>query len=375
MGSGKIINQRPENPHLCAFAVIALLVFSLMIGSSLVIAEEPSFLPPQLLSKTEVLHPDMNYNEREENASYDSGVVELIYMVDEQGNSAEISVLRSSLKKFEAAAIESIQAYSYRPAMLGDKPVSSVITSTVVFKLNRRSIAFDRWYLRGEGVKQDDEFSRLFKKLKKELTKTPPDLETLDKLFVLMSNLKSRSFDRLVNTSFAKLKLAEKFDLEDQRIVALQELLWLGEVEYEGKKNDPDALSSIRKSLLKLLIDGGRYSESLSLYAEASDSDQSIRKAFGDYISQIETLKNDDSIVGRMIVILNSGKIGVPLLKRAFTLDKVSGRLDSIKLRCETNFVNLTFKIGAEYRLPADWGACNMEIIGATSTTAMLYEF
>lgn len=379
--SGQICNQWHRSFALAGNkkqmnnCLIVFLVSSLMIESTLALGEELNFSLPQLISKAEIPHPDMAYNEREDNASYDSGIVELIYMVDEQGNPAEISVLRSSLEKFEAAAIETIQTHSYQPATLNGKPVSSMMTSSIVFEINRRSIAFDRWYLRNEGLKQDEEFSRLFKKLKNELAKTDHDLETLNELLAVMSDLKSRSFIRLVNISLAKLQLAETFDLADERIVALQELLWYEAAEYEGKKSDPSSLSTIRKSLLKLLINSGHYSESLSLYAEVVAYDPSIKTEFSNYITQIEMLKKDDSTVGRIVGIPVSGKTGVPLLKRTFTFDNINGRLDSIKLRCGTKFAKLAFKVNAEYHVPSNWGACNLEIIGESETIAQLLEF
>ncbi|MFT4629925.1 MAG: hypothetical protein ACI9WC_002970 [Arenicella sp.] len=355
--------------------LIVFLASYLLIGSSLVLGEERSFSRPQLISKTKIPHPDINYNERKENASYDSGIVELIYMVDERGNPTEISVLRSSLKKFEAAAIESIQTHFYEPAIFNGKPVSSVLTSNIVFEINRKAIAFDRWYLRNEGLRQDEEFSRLYGKLKSKLVKTRHDFKALNELLGLMSDLRSRSFKRLVNISLAKLQLAETFDLTDQRIVALQELLWYESVKYEGKNSDPTSTLAIRKSLLKLLIDNGRYSESLSLYTEAIVYDPVIKAEFGDYIAQIEVLANNDSTLGRIVGIPISGKAGVPLLKRTFTFDNISGRLTLIKLRCGSKFAELAFKTGAEYRVPSSWGACNLEIIGETETVARLLEF
>ena len=138
---------------------VLLIAAMAILISNLALAGESSFVPPKLLSKQDLVHPDMNHNGRTGDRSYDSGVVELIYMVDKDGVPKEISVLSASQQKFEQAAIDSIQTYRYKPAQQGGKLVGSIVKSIVIFEINRRTIAFDRWWLQDAGVAQDEEFT------------------------------------------------------------------------------------------------------------------------------------------------------------------------------------------------------------------------
>lgn len=79
-------------------------------GSLSVVADE-EYKPSVLVSKPKFQHHDMNYNDKGLEASFDSGLVELIYTVDEAGLPNQISVLRSSQTKFDSAAINLVKKY------------------------------------------------------------------------------------------------------------------------------------------------------------------------------------------------------------------------------------------------------------------------
>lgn len=80
----------------------------------------------------------------------------------------------------------------------------------------------------------------------------------------------------------------------------MQKFLWYENVDYARKKNsDLTSSASIRKSLLKRLIDSGHYPEALTLYSSALEVDDSIKGQFESFIIQIGFSQTGEDIVQR----------------------------------------------------------------------------
>jgi len=352
------------------------LTSTLILLPAVVSANSTDFSPAKLLSNERLRHPDQHYNQRNQNASYDSGVVELIYIVDKLGRPMHISVIRSTMPKFEQAAIDTIKTYRYQPAVLAGQAIQSVHKTNIVFELNRTSIGFDRWYLRDEGKQQDEQFSKLYKKLKKALRAKNPDFEKSESLLKKMTKIRSRSFSRLVNMNLAALEFAETFNRPKQQLSALSNLVWLDEISYEGKQqNNSTSMSRVRSGLINLLIKYGRNAEAEAIYQRYVESDELIREKFAVIISQIEAIKLGEQAVARTEQISASGNTHFLLLKRRFTLDQVDGEIDAIQLRCSKKFSTLDYQQNAEYMLPSAWGQCFVEVLGKAQSAFRVLEY
>lgn len=65
-----------------------------------------------------------------------SGVVMVKCMIDEQGNVAETTVLKSSNEKFDPPAVEALKKWKFKPARQDGKPVAIHVTIPIKFTVN-----------------------------------------------------------------------------------------------------------------------------------------------------------------------------------------------------------------------------------------------
>jgi hypothetical protein len=88
-------------------------------------AQSPSqFLPPQLISAAFPLYP---------NNTILSDAVALDVTISEMGEPVKVRVLRD-VPPLTAAAIDSLRAWKFAPASLGDKPVAAQVTLAFVYR-------------------------------------------------------------------------------------------------------------------------------------------------------------------------------------------------------------------------------------------------
>ncbi len=67
-----------------------------------------------------------------------SGEVVVSYVVDEKGRVRDVTVVRSSHKEFEEAAVECVEKWTYTPALEDGKPVETRMRMPIVFNLRGR---------------------------------------------------------------------------------------------------------------------------------------------------------------------------------------------------------------------------------------------
>ena len=63
------------------------------------------------------------------------------------------------------------------------------------------------------------------------------------------------------------------------------------------------------------------------------------------------------------------------LTQRTFAFAHVSGEVTGLEVKCRGHNEALTFDVGAEWTLPADWGRCDLRVEAQNGTTFSLYEF
>lgn len=65
-----------------------------------------------------------------------SGVVMVKCMIDEQGNVAETTVVKSSNEKFDPPAVEALKKWKFKPARQDGKPVAIHVTIPIKFTVS-----------------------------------------------------------------------------------------------------------------------------------------------------------------------------------------------------------------------------------------------
>ncbi|MFW2372650.1 MAG: energy transducer TonB [Gammaproteobacteria bacterium] len=68
-------------------------------------------------------------------ASGNTGIVELVVLIDKTGKVRQITIIKSAGEYFDQAAIDAINASSFVPAKVEGKPVSALLKMPVKFKL------------------------------------------------------------------------------------------------------------------------------------------------------------------------------------------------------------------------------------------------
>lgn len=63
------------------------------------------------------------------------------------------------------------------------------------------------------------------------------------------------------------------------------------------------------------------------------------------------------------------------LRERTFTFAHVNGDIESVEVKCPGRTEKLQYETGAEWTLPADWGACDLRVDAPRGTTFSLFEF
>jgi TonB family protein len=88
--------------------------------------------PPRLIRSTS---PEFPLRLRREGMN---GEVELVFVVDEQGNVVDPRVTRSNHSLFSAAALRAVRQWRYAPALQNSQPTAAYVTQVISFRLDDR---------------------------------------------------------------------------------------------------------------------------------------------------------------------------------------------------------------------------------------------
>ena len=108
-------------------------LFSIFFYCIVSTAQSADYLPAELLEGSMPVHPYRVYQTRDA----DSGMVELVFMVDKSGIPVNIEIVRSPMPIFEHQASLAISKYKYQPATLNSKPIKSRRSARVEFDHSR----------------------------------------------------------------------------------------------------------------------------------------------------------------------------------------------------------------------------------------------
>lgn len=358
---------------------IRLLALLLVFCSPAGIALPEGFKPAELQESFSPAYPQQRFSGKSKRASEDSGVVELTYMIDTQGKPFEIAVLRSTMAKFEDAAIKAIQRYKFQPAMLGSAPISTRYTSDVVFRYSAR----DAQSASGATASRRDlldietpyTFDTYYEQFSNELAKPDPRQSHAAHLINKMARLEDQTFLSIVYTATARSRFADAFLEPSQRILAYQNLIWLNDrISERYQPLSGDVESVVWSQMIGLQIESGLFAEALAGYAAAQQNEIELDSAVADHRSKLLALREDREKVTRRAIEIGAGGQQLLLFKPSFEISNVAGKITSLKLRCDTKFKEMEFKPDANYGIPDSWGGCALQISGDKGTTAELLE-
>jgi hypothetical protein len=301
----------------------------------------------------------------------DSGVVELVFMVDKTGQPVEIEVLRSSQLMFEPAAIETVASYQYIPASLDANPVASRQVARVEF--DHSKIANISGFV--SPMHAPEGYMSLYNRLRKELKKESPNQRKAMNSLNKIHRLRYKTFFTGVHTQLARYYYAVEFGDKEQQLEPLLRVMMFEDVEWAGKKAlDEETKKTLQYVILKLMLDLGHNAEALESYSKFSVSNSEIIDTFSRYMKKIEQIQEDDSVVERRVTLPRNGKNFLSLLKKSFVVEAVTGRIDDFSLRCERHFARFEYQTDAQYDIPAVWGKCEIQLNGEPKTLATVLQ-
>lgn len=335
-----------------------LVLFASLIAS---LAHAQKFEPATVIESS----VSKNFYESFWPSKIDSGVVELVFIVDKTGQPAEIEVLRSSQIYFEAPAIKTIATYRYKSATVDAKPVESRQVARVVF--DHSKIANISGFV--NPMDAPEGYMSLYNRLRKELKKESPNqrlaMHTLNKIH----RLRYKTFFTEVHTQLARYYLAVEFRSKEKQLEPLLKVMMFEDIEWGGNRAlDDETKNAIQFAVLKLMLDLGHNADALKKYDEFSATNPEISDAFSGYMQKIKKVQESDSVLERRVTLSGDGKAFLSLLKRSFIVESVSGRMDSFLIRCERRFARFDYDAAAQYDIPTDWGQCEIQINGEPET-------
>lgn len=327
----------------------------------------------QTFKPAEVIESSVSKNlyERIWPSRIDSGVAELVFIVDKSGQPTNIEVLRSSEVYFDAPAIKTIATYKYKPATVDGRPVDSRQVARVEF--DHSKIANMSGFVKPMDAPEG--YMSLYNRLRKELNKEEPShrkaMHTLNK----MHRLRYKTFFTAVHTQLARYYLFIKFGSKEQQLDPLLKIMMFENIEWGGNRAlDTDTKHTIQLAIIKLMLELGHNADALEKYQEYSGSNSGIESTFSAYIEKVKQLQASDSVVERKVSLPTSGRTFLFLLKNSFVVEALSGRVDDFLLRCDGRFAEFKFQAGAQYDIPVDWGRCHLQLNGEPETVVSILQ-
>lgn len=292
-----------------------------------------------------------------------AGMAEIEFMIDEAGQVFAPRILRSTAPNFENAALAGVKRYRYKPAMFDGRAVQSRTSIVIRFSVIGES----------EGVSK--RFSRMYKRVLRELDADEPKLSKIDQSMRSMLVAGSLSSYALARYSLLELGVAMSFGDLPQQMDAIRKLLMFDKgVSEKNRALDKDTVQDVRYSLFNSLLRTQRYAEALEVYSTIKWEGEKVSPELINTVAKIEKLRQDGV---QSLIDIDLGERGYSiehLLNNSLAVVDVDGAITSLNLRCQRKFKQLSFTAGSEYQLPKSWGACLVEVVGEPGTVAKLVQ-
>lgn len=343
--------------------IMNLLFIFLLTGHSLAQgSDETGYIAPEIIHKGGLKYPPYELRMGRE------GWVKLSWIVDIDGSVTDIIVEDSSgQKNLEKAAINAAKTYKYKPATKNGVPVKhSYKNSLISFHIEHNS----QNAAKSSFVFRYNKARRLIRKGKlDEAKKVIDDLQ------------KRKKWNLYEDANFWLLKSI--YDLQtNQRTEAMKALK---KATFFDKRKLGQSIKPYLSKKKYLFATAQLYSLQVEhhLYRDALDTYEKIKVAYPDSQQLVEISKNAEQIIAlthQNLLLKVSGKISnrgfwkYQILRRAFSLTDINGKLDKLIIRCSRKVFSGTAKPDSMWKIPKSFGDCTLYIYGNTDSTFQLYE-
>jgi TonB family protein len=318
---------------------------------------EPGYNPPKPIRRMPPVYPQKRLKKSQE------GMVDVEFMVDENGKVFAPIVTQSTHSGFEDPALEAILKYQYKPAHIDSEIFKAATNIRITFLLDGSEDAVGQ------------KFKSVYKRADKELNSANPDQQKLKREFARLDDAKYLNNYGLAYLSMLEYRYAIKFLSKQAQLKSLRKLLIFENRVGESRQFlDPATIKSIRMNILQLLIELGYYGEARSNFYWLNKEIPDAAKPFEGAISQVRDILNGGEAIVRSVELSDRGHEFLDLAKRSFEIDVIEGSIEKLNFYCSRNFGTMVFKPNSNYQVPKAWGRCDLLIVGEPNTKAKLYQ-
>lgn len=293
-------------------------------------------------------------------AAWKEGWVLVSYCIDTSGSVRDPVIDRSSgAREFERAALRVIPKWKYQPATLDGMPVEQCATSV------RLSFQF------GGPLGARHSFAKPWRDAQKLIDAN--DLAGAEaKLAVLMPENDYEA----ARVHFARARIAEKrSDLRAQYEEVQSALRYSHGVE---KRIQGD----VKRAAFALAANLSLWADALSLYEELkedhpkelSDPLRTVGEALTSHVKSDKGLATSGELTCRCDKESQPALWATRLLRREFGFADVKGNIERFELRCQGRRFTAKFETDKNWRVPPEWGACQLYVFGDEGATLRLVE-
>ena len=289
------------------------------------------------------------------------GWVRYSFVVDENGAVVDPVIDDSSgIRSFEKAGLRAIKQWQYSPAIRNGENIEQCRNSVQLdFKLGKTSKG---------GRKR---FVREYKKAEEALNSK--DIVLAEQLINKMDQ--GKIWNSYEDTWFwmLKAKLEKAQGNEHAQLNSIRRVGFSGESsKHVGEGN-----------YLALLRQKFNLELKASLFSDALETFEKIRQRPGSeklvnvlekYATRVrDVLKNEDYIVVKG-EIASDGDWWHSLSRNRFSFTGITGKLDTVELRCANQRQKYTISEDTEWKIPKSWGRCRIMVVGDVQANFKLVE-
>ena len=293
------------------------------------------------------------------------GWVQLGFVVTKSGEVIDPIVEDSSgSSRFEKAALDAARRWRFEPATLEGEPVEQSRARIMIrFTLDPKSLGatsrFHRRHAEISRLLEEGEIERA-RELIAETGEGRLNLYEVARLWMLKAILAGEEGDEAAQ--LAALKRATAADGA-----------WIEDELYPG----------LLQAILALQIRRGDYGTALETYdhyVAAAGNDEGLGR-LREVVGQIRAAADGDApmlidaAIGETPACADcSSSWHYRPLRRAFSIEDVSGKAERLEIRCDWHRYSDTVREGVTWNIPASWGDCRVIVTGDKGTRFSFYE-
>lgn len=282
----------------------------------------------------------------------EEGWVILDFMIDEEGRAFEPMVVDAiGDDQFVDAALTALDDSTFAPASISGNPITSSKTVRYVFVLegheNGARPAFVSRFRRFTQFINDDD---------QEMARA--ELQKLEE-----DGAHSLYEDAFLN--LARYYYAVKYGSSVDQMTYLERALFFDDADsYETYLPAAEALK-LWPQLFVLQAQNRRFAEALDTYEIISRvGADDAKTALADAVAQFSELATDDTSYTVTASTDSNGSWNIGLFKDEFYLTNLEANINEIKLRCDQRYVFFEFEAETQYKVPPQFGQCELEVLG-----------